>query len=67
MADEKFYDRIDQGSGKAKEWAGRATGDRRLEGEGRAQSGLAGAKIKLRGAVRKIVRAFRPPRGSRRY
>lgn len=67
MADERFYDRIDQGAGKAKEWTGRATGDRHLEREGRAQSGLAGAKIKLRGVVHKIVRAFRPPRGSRRY
>lgn len=65
MDDGKFDDRIDQGSGKAKEWTGRATGDRGLEREGRTQSGLAGAKIKIRQAVKDVARAFRQRRSGR--
>jgi uncharacterized protein YjbJ (UPF0337 family) len=66
MEDGKFEDRIDQGAGKAKEWAGRATGDRGLEREGRAQSGIAGAKVKLREAARHVIDVFRERRGNRR-
>lgn len=65
MDNRRFDDRIDQATGKAKEWTGRATGDRGLEREGRAQSGFARAKIKVQDAFRKIVRAVRGPR--RRY
>ncbi len=61
MDHRKFDDRIEQGSGKAKQWAGRVTGDRRLEREGRTEAGLAGARIKLRDAVRSLFRAFRRP------
>lgn len=65
MDDKRFDDRIDQGTGKAKEWAGRATGDRGLEREGRTQSALAGVKIKLRHVGKDIGRIFRtrPRRG----
>jgi uncharacterized protein YjbJ (UPF0337 family) len=64
MRNRKFEDRIEQGSAKAKEWAGRVTGDRRLEREGRTQAGFAGARIKIRDAVRSLVRAFRRPSGT---
>ncbi len=61
MDHRKFDDRIEQGTGKAKEWAGRMTGDRRLEREGRTAAGFAGARIKIRDAFRSLVRAFRRP------
>lgn len=58
-------DRIDQGTGKAKQWAGRAAGARRLEREGRTQSAVARVKIRLRQVGKDIARIFRA-RGRRR-
>jgi hypothetical protein len=55
----KFDDRIAQSTAKAKQWAGRLTGDRRLEREGRTAAWFAGVRIKLRDAARRLSRTFR--------
>lgn len=50
----KFDDRVDQTSGHAKEWAGKATGDDDLEREGRAQHDIAETKLDLRHVGEKV-------------
>jgi uncharacterized protein YjbJ (UPF0337 family) len=50
----RFNDNVDQVSGRTKEWAGRATDDRDLEREGKAQHGIAEAKENLRDAGEKV-------------
>ncbi|HEY0640866.1 MAG TPA: CsbD family protein [Pseudonocardiaceae bacterium] len=50
----RFDDRVDQASGKAKEWAGRATDDRDLEAEGRTQHGVAKTKADVREGAEKV-------------
>jgi len=47
--------RMDRVSGKAKEWAGRAAGNSRLQRKGQIQSVLAGAMIKVRSIAKKII------------
>jgi uncharacterized protein YjbJ (UPF0337 family) len=44
----RFNDKVDQASGKTKEWAGRTTDDRDLEREGRTQHGIAETKENAR-------------------
>jgi uncharacterized protein YjbJ (UPF0337 family) len=56
---DRFGDRVDQASGKAKEWAGKATDNERLEAEGKAQHEVAETKGDLREAVDKVKDAFR--------
>jgi uncharacterized protein YjbJ (UPF0337 family) len=63
MASIRFGDRADRVSGKAKQWAGRASGNSRLQWKGRAQSGLAGAKIGFRDLVKRAAKAVRARRG----
>lgn len=62
MVKDKFEDRVDRASGKAKEWAGRTTGNARLQREGRLQAGLAGAKITVRDTVKKLMAAVQQRR-----
>jgi uncharacterized protein YjbJ (UPF0337 family) len=50
----KCSDKVDQASGKTKEWAGRATDDERLEAEGRTQYDVAEIKENLRQAGEKV-------------
>jgi uncharacterized protein YjbJ (UPF0337 family) len=50
----KFDDKVDQVSGKTKEWAGKATDDEQLEAEGRTQHDVAKTKENLREAVEKV-------------
>lgn len=51
---DRFEDRVDQVSGKTKEWAGKATDDERLEAEGRTQHDVAETKGNLREAGEKV-------------
>lgn len=50
----RFNDKVDQASGKTKEWAGKATDDKDLEREGKAQHGIAEAKENVRDAGTKV-------------
>ena len=50
-------DKIDQATGKAKEVAGKATGDEELEAEGRTQHGVAKAKDAVKDAADKVGEA----------
>ena len=50
----RFNDKVDQVSGKTKEWAGRATDDERLEAEGRTQHATAETKENVREAGDKV-------------
>jgi uncharacterized protein YjbJ (UPF0337 family) len=55
MADTgRFDDKVDQASGKTKEWAGRATDDEQLEAEGKTQHGIAETKETVRDGVDKV-------------
>lgn len=63
MVSERFGNELDRVSGKAKEWAGRATGNARMQRRGRFQSGLAKIKIAGRGATKKVLTALRERRG----
>ena len=56
---DKFGDRVDQASGKAKEWAGKATDDESLEAEGTTQHEVAESKADLRDAADKVKDAFK--------
>ena len=51
---DRFEDRVDQVSGKTKEWAGKATDDERLEAEGKTQHEVAETKGNLRDAADKV-------------
>lgn len=51
---DRFEDRVDQASGKTKEWAGKATDDERLEAEGKTQHDIAETKGDLREAGDKL-------------
>jgi uncharacterized protein YjbJ (UPF0337 family) len=51
---DRFEDRVDQVSGKTKEWAGKAADDERLEAEGRTQHKVAETKHDLREAGDKL-------------
>lgn len=62
MVSQRFGDEMDRVSGKAKEWAGRATGNARLQRQGRVQSGLARTKITTRNATKKLIVALRERR-----
>lgn len=66
MPNSTLNDRIDQASGTAKKWAGRATRDPALERSGRIQSGMAGTRIKVRGVVKKIMTRIQERRANRR-
>jgi uncharacterized protein YjbJ (UPF0337 family) len=50
----KFDDKVDQVSGKTKEWTGKATDDERLEAEGKTQHGIAETRENLRDAGEKV-------------
>lgn len=58
MVSHRFGDRLDHVSGKAKEWAGRAAGNARLQRQGQLQSGLASAKITVRNTAKKLTTRF---------
>ncbi|MEU3273151.1 CsbD family protein [Saccharomonospora sp. NPDC006951] len=47
-------DKIDQAAGKAKEAAGKVTGDKDLQNEGETQHGVAKAKDAVKDAANKI-------------
>lgn len=51
---DRFEDRVDQVSGKAKEWTGRAADDEDLEREGKTQHGIAETKEGVRDAAEKV-------------
>lgn len=53
----RFNDKVDQASGRTKEWAGKATDDRDLEREGKAQHGIAETKENVRDAADKVKNA----------
>lgn len=63
MVSERFGDELNRVSGKAKEWAGRATGNARMQRRGRLQSGLAKVKITGRSTAQKVITAMRERRG----
>ena len=50
----RFNDKVDQASGKTKEWAGKATDDKDLEREGQAQHGIAETKENARDMTDKV-------------
>lgn len=62
MVSNRLSDRMDRVSGKAKEWAGRAAGNSRLQRKGQFQSTLARIKIKVRDTAKKIIGAFQERR-----
>jgi uncharacterized protein YjbJ (UPF0337 family) len=51
---DRFGDQVDEASGKTKEWAGKATGDRDLEREGQVQHGVAETKETARDVGEKV-------------
>lgn len=51
----RFQHRFDRASGKAKEWAGRATGNTRRQRQGRLQWTIAEIKIKFADTSQKIM------------
>lgn len=61
-ASEKARNKVDRLAGRAREAFGRATGDRRLESQGRRQQ----VTSNLKDAGEKIKDAFRPRRAPRR-
>lgn len=60
MANEdKLNNKIDEGTGKLKETAGRATGDEQLQAEGKGQKEGAQFVDKLQDAASKVKEAFK--------
>jgi uncharacterized protein YjbJ (UPF0337 family) len=58
-ADDRLDNKVDQGSGKAKEFTGKITGDPELESEGRTQAKTAKTKDKLEKAGEEVAKAGR--------
>ena len=56
--DDRFDDKVDEGSGKVKETAGKATGDEDLRREGEAQKDTAQLKEKVKDTVDKAKETF---------
>lgn len=59
MVKDRFGDELDRASGKAKQWAGRATGNAPLQRRGRFQSGLARVRITARTMMKKLLTRLR--------
>ena len=57
--DDRFDDKVDEGSGKVKETAGKATGDEDLRREGETQKDTAQLKEQVKDTVDKAKEAFR--------
>lgn len=67
--DDKVNNKAEELGGKVKEGAGRATGDERLEAEGRAQQGeskLKQAGEKIKDAAKNVKDAITPDHKDRR-
>lgn len=56
--DDRFDDKVDEGSGKVKEAAGKATGDEDLRREGETQKDTAQLKEKVKDTVDKAKETF---------
>lgn len=59
MAKDRLGDELDRAAGKAKQWAGRATGNPQLQRRGRFQSGLARVRITARTTMKKLLARLR--------
>lgn len=57
--DDKFHNKIDEGTGKLKETAGHASGDDKLKAEGEGQKEGAQFKDKIQDAASKVKDAFK--------
>lgn len=57
--DDKLENKIDQGTGKLKEAAGKTTGDDSLAAEGQGQATKAGVKDNLQDAASTVKDAFK--------
>ncbi len=59
MADDRFDEKVDEGSGKVKETAGKVSGDEDLRREGETQKDTAQLKEKVKDTVEKAKETFR--------
>ena len=57
--DDKVQNKIDEGAGKAKETAGRVTGDEQMRREGEAEKDQAQLKDKVQDAIDKAKDIFK--------
>ena len=63
MVKDRLGDELDRASGKAKQWAGRATGNPQMQRRGRFQEMLAKARITARSMMKKLLATLRERRG----